>query len=103
MDSTGFHGAPNSDGMVEIGLGIQEGFRNFGYAKESLLGMWRWALEDAQVQVLRYTVGVNNAPSIKVIDSFGFDYKGEQIDEEDGPESIFEMSRNEFLHKFGAE
>jgi RimJ/RimL family protein N-acetyltransferase len=55
------------------------------------------------VEVLRYTVGVNNAPSIRVIESFGFHYQGEQIDEEDGPESIFEMSRNEFLVRFGAE
>jgi ribosomal-protein-alanine N-acetyltransferase len=103
IGSTSFHGAPNSDGMIEIGLGIHEGFRNLGYAKESLLGMWRWAMGEPQVEILRYTVGVNNAPSIHVIESLGFHYQGEQIDEEDGPESIFEMSRNEFLVKFGAE
>ena len=103
IGSTSFHGAPNSDGMIEIGLGIQDGFRNVGYAKESLLGMWRWAIEDPLVKILRYTVGVSNAPSIRVIETFGFHYQGEQIDEEDGPESIFEMSREEFLAKFGAE
>jgi ribosomal-protein-alanine N-acetyltransferase len=53
IGSTSFHGAPNSDGMIEIGLGIQEGFRNLGYAKESLLGMWRWAMGEPQVEVLR--------------------------------------------------
>jgi len=102
IGSTSFHGVPNADGMIEIGLGIAEHFRNQGYARESLTGMWRWALQDPQVKILRYTVGVENAPSIRVIRSFGFNYQGEQIDEEDGPESIYEMSREEFLEKFDA-
>lgn len=51
---------------------------------------------------VRYTVGIENAPSIRVIEYFGFHYQGEQIDEEDGPESIYEISREEFLGKFGA-
>jgi len=102
IGSTSFHGAPDSEGMIEIGLGIQESFRNQGFAKETLLGMWRWALEDPLVKVLRYTVGIENAPSIRVIEYFGFHYQGEQIDEEDGPESIYEISREEFLGKFGA-
>lgn len=102
IGSTSFHGAPDAEGMIEIGLGIHESFRNMGFAKEVLLGMWRWALADSQVKILRYTVGVENAPSIHVIESFGFHYQGEQIDEEDGPESIYEMSREEFLDKFGS-
>ena len=102
IGSTSFHAAPNSDGMIEIGLGISEGFRNQGYARESLKGMWQWALKDPQIKILRYTVGVENTPSIRVIESFGFRYHGEQIDEEDGPESIYEMSREEFLNKFGS-
>lgn len=102
IGSTSFHGAPDTVGMLEIGLGIQESFRNMGFAKETLLGMWRWALSDPQVKVLRYTVSVDNAPSIHVVESFGFHYQGEQIDEEDGPESIYEMSRDEFLEKFGS-
>ncbi len=102
VGSTSFHGAPDAEGMIEIGLGIHEAFRNKGYAKETVLGMWRWVLNDPGVKTLRYTVSVTNAPSVRVIDSFGFHYKGEQIDEEDGPESIYEMERDEFLKKFGA-
>ena len=100
VGSTSFHGAPDSEGMIEIGLGIHEAFRNKGYAKETVLGMWRWALKDPKIKTLRYSVSVNNAPSIRVIESFGFHYEGEQIDEEDGPESIYEMERDEFLEKF---
>lgn len=101
IGSTSFHGAPNSEGMIEIGLGIDEAFRNKGYAKETLLGMWRWVLKDPQVKILRYSVSVVNAPSIRVIEFFEFHYQGQQIDEEDGPESIYEMGRKEFLERFG--
>lgn len=101
IGSASFHAAPDSNGMIEIGLGIHEAFRNQGYAKEALLGMWLWALEDPQVKILRYTVSIHNAPSIRVVESFDFHYMGEQIDEEDGPESIYEISRDEFLDKFG--
>lgn len=103
VGSLSFHGAPNSDGMIEIGLGIVPEFRNQGFAKEALLGIWLWVLEDPQVQTLRYTVGIENAPSIRVIEFFGFHYMGEQMDAEDGPESIYEMSKAEFLSKFGSE
>lgn len=102
IGSTSFHGAPDSEGMVEIGLGIQEAYRNNGYAKEALLGMWHWALLDSEVKTFRYTVSPENSPSVRVVRSFGFEYKGQQIDEEDGPEDIYEMSRVAFLDKFGA-
>lgn len=101
IGSISFHSAPTADGMIEIGLGIHETFRNQGYAKEALMGMWRWAVQDPQVKRLRYTVGIENSPSIRVVESFGFHYIGEQMDEEDGPESIYEIARDEFLAKFG--
>jgi hypothetical protein len=37
-----------------------------------------------------------------VIKYFGFDFRGQQIDEEDGPEDIYEMDRETFLKKWGA-
>ena len=39
IGSTSFHGLPDADGMIEIGLGIHENFRNQGFARESLRGM----------------------------------------------------------------
>ena len=102
IGSTSFHGAPDAQGMMEIGLGIENQYQNKGFAKEALLGMWRWALTFPGVMTLRYTVSPENAPSIAVIKHFGFEYKGQQIDEEDGPEDIFEMDRETFLNKWGA-
>lgn len=102
IGSTSFHGAPDEQGMMEIGLGIESQYQSQGYAKEALLGMWRWVLNFPEVKTLRYTVSPENLPSIAVIKYFGFDFKGQQIDEEDGPEDIYEMDRETFLKKWGA-
>ena len=100
IGSTSFHGVPDENGMIEIGLGIESDFQNQGYAKETLMGMWKWALEQSGVKSFRYTVSPDNAPSIKVIEYFGFPFTGVQIDEEDGPENVYEISTTEFRAKF---
>ncbi len=101
IGSTSFHGVPDSEGMMEIGLGIEEAFRGKGYAKEALKGMWSWACTFPEVKTLRYTVSPDNLPSIAVINYFGFEYKGQQMDDIDGPENIYEMSKSEFMSNWG--
>ena len=102
IGSTSFHGAPDADGMLEIGLGIESEYENQGFAKEALLGMWRWALTFPGVKTFRYTVSPDNAASIAVINYFGFEYKGQQMDEIDGTESIYEMRAVDFIAKWGS-
>ena len=102
IGSTSFHGAPDSEGMIEIGLGIEPAFQGNGYAKESLQAMWRWAVGFPGVKILRYTVSPDNLPSIAVINFFGFELKGQQMDEIDGPEDIYEMSAQEFSRRWGS-
>jgi RimJ/RimL family protein N-acetyltransferase len=102
IGSTSFHGAPDGEGMMEIGLSIEEPFQGNGYAKESLKGMWSWACGFPEVKTLRYTVSPENLPSIAVIEYFGFAYMGQQIDEIDGPENIYEMSTKDFMAKWGS-
>lgn len=96
IGSASFHGAPNDFGMVEIGLGIDAKFQNQGYGYEALKGMWSWACKQPEVKILRYTVSANNAASITLVRKFGFHHIGQQIDEIDGPEEIFEMSSDDF-------
>ena len=103
IGSTSFHGVPDAEGMMEIGLGIEEAFRNQGYAREALAGMWKWVSAFSEVKTLRYTVSPENLPSIAVINYFGFEYKGQQMDEIDGPENIYEMSTADFLKKWGSD
>ena len=100
IGSAGFHTGPQEDGMVEIGLGVEPAFRGQGFAQEILKGMWGWVIDQPQVSRLRYTVTPDNAPSQAIIKKLGFHHIGQQIDEEDGPEDIYEMSVQEYRQKF---
>ena len=102
IGSISFHAGPDADGMVEIGFGIHENFRNCGYGKEALMAMFMWACEQPTVKTLRYTVATNNAPSQAIVQKFNFAHKGVQIDDEDGPEDIYEMSTEEYFSRFVA-
>jgi RimJ/RimL family protein N-acetyltransferase len=86
--------------MIEIGLGVHETFQRRGYAREALIGMWSWACDHEAVRTLRYTVDPNNEPSVALVKGFGFSRVGQQIDEEDGPEDIYEMSASDFRARY---
>jgi [ribosomal protein S5]-alanine N-acetyltransferase len=100
VGSISFHGPPNERGMMEIGLGVHPDFQRLGYAKEALTGMWLWCVEQPGVALLRYTVTPDNVASVALVKKFGFACVGQQIDPEDGPEDIYEMSANEFRRRF---
>ena len=100
VGSTSFHGPPDEKGMMEIGLGVHADFQRRGYATEALTGMWSWVINQPGVELLRYTVDPNNEASVALIKKFGFEGVGQQIDPEDGPEDIYEMSANEFRRRF---
>ena len=100
IGSTSFHGPPSTDGMIEIGYGIHPDFQGQGFGPEALIGMWSWAIEDVHVKTLRYTVSQTNTRSLRVIQKFGFTNVGQQIDDVDGPELIFELSSIDFRRLF---
>jgi ribosomal-protein-alanine N-acetyltransferase len=101
IGSAGFHAGPDESGMIEIGLGIIQQYQGRGFAQELLHGMWGWVVNDPLVTKLRYTVSADNIASQAIIRKFAFTYMGQQIDDEDGPEDIFEMSAPEYRLKFG--
>lgn len=96
VGSISFHSAPDLEGRLEIGLGIAAEKQNQGFGAEALLAMWSWALAQSEVKIFRYTVSPNNAASIALIRKFEFDHIGQQIDQEDGPEDIYEMTCETF-------
>ena len=100
VGSISFHSQPDASGMIEIGLGVEPTFQNRGYATEALQGMWQWVCTQPGVKTLRYTVSPNNAASQQIIKKFSFSHVGVQIDEEDGPEDIYEMSAIDFRERF---
>ncbi|MEN9693579.1 MAG: hypothetical protein RLZZ330_1223 [Actinomycetota bacterium] len=100
IGSAGFHDQPDENGMIEIGFGIVPEKQNQGFGKELLHGMWKMILQRPDVKVLRYTVSPENQPSMHIIKNLGFPQVGEQIDEEDGLELIFEISADEYRKRF---
>ena len=100
IGSAGFHSAPDSDGIIEIGFSVDKPFQGKGYGQEILHGMWGWVAGDPLVKTLRYTVSPNNTISQHIIKKFGFKHNGQQIDEEDGPEDIYELATSEYKLKF---
>ena len=98
VGSAGFHDYPDENGMIEIGFGIVPEKQRQGYGLELLHGMWREIAKRTDVKVLRYTVSPENDASMHIIKKLGFEQVGEQIDEEDGLELIFEMPISSYLH-----
>ena len=86
---TNFHAPPDERGMVEIGYQVVPARRRRGYATEAADAMWQWAAENG-ARVLRASVAPDNSPSLAMIRRAGFQQVGEQIDEVDGLELVFE-------------
>ena len=83
--------------MIEIGFGIVPGKQNSGFGKELLNGMWKMISARPDVQILRYTVSPTNSPSLHIIKSLNFNLVGEQIDDKDGLELIYELPIKTYL------
>ena len=99
IGSAGFHDFPNEDGTIEIGFGVVPEKQNLGFGKELLHGMWGEIVKRPDVKTLRYTVSPTTDASMHIIKSSGFALIGEQIDEEDGLELIFEMSAQDYRNR----
>lgn len=85
----GFHGPPDERGMVEVGYETDPAQRRRGYARAAVLGLIDLAGAGGAT-VVRASVAPGNAPSLGLIDQLGFVHVGEQMDEIDGLELVFE-------------
>ncbi|MGW2410416.1 GNAT family N-acetyltransferase [Streptomyces sp. NPDC001739] len=77
--------------MVEIGYSVAPGFRRQGYARSTLIELLRRAAADSAVTTVRATISPDNVASLATISGFGFVEVGEQWDEGDGLEIVFEV------------
>ncbi len=84
-----FHSRPDDHGAVEIGYTVVPAHRRRGIAREAARALWRWAAEHGAL-VLRASVAPGNEASQRLIRSEGFVHVGDQIDEVDGVEQVFE-------------
>ena len=87
----GFHGPPDENGMVEVAYSVDPAFRRRGYATAMLGAALAWAASDPAVRTVRASISPDNTASLATIRPFGFVQVGEQWDEEDGLELLFEV------------
>jgi ribosomal-protein-alanine N-acetyltransferase len=85
----GFHGPPE-DGIAEAGYTIFEPYRRQGYVEEAVRALFAWARAEHGVQRFRASISPDNVPSLALVNKLGFVQTGEQMDERDGLELIFE-------------
>jgi RimJ/RimL family protein N-acetyltransferase len=87
----GYHGPPDGDGMVEVGYSIDPQYRRQGYARAALRALIERARHEPGVRTFRATVSPDNAPSRDLVLSEGLVEVGEQWDDEDGLEIVYEL------------
>ena len=86
----GCHSAP-VDGRVEVGYYVRADARGRGVATRMLAAFSQW-LTDHGVSTVALTVSPDNAASLRIVHRSGYVEVGEQWDEEDGLELVFERS-----------
>jgi len=92
IGSIGFHAPPDDRGRVEIGYDIVAGERRRGYAREAIHALLDWAWATGRARVCVASVSPSNGPSLALVRAFGFRHVGEQMDEIDGLEWVFERT-----------
>jgi RimJ/RimL family protein N-acetyltransferase len=86
----GFHGPPDDRGMVEVAYAVDPAHRRRGYATAMLRTALAWAADEPAVHAVRASISPDNAASLATVRPFGFRHIGEQWDDEDGLELLFE-------------
>ncbi len=86
----GFHGPPDDAGMVELGYATDPEHRRRGYARATVLALLARAETEPHVRTVRASVSPDNEASLATIAGLGFREVGEQWDDEDGLETVYE-------------
>jgi RimJ/RimL family protein N-acetyltransferase len=92
----GYHGPPDRSGMVEIGYAVDPAYRRRGYARAALEALLQRAAREPQVRTVRATISPDNVASYQLVSQYGFTETGEQWDDEDGLEIIYEVDARRY-------
>ena len=92
----GFHGPPGvngsgSAGALELGYTIFAAYRGRGFASKAAEALIAWAGREHGIRHFLASVAPDNEPSLAVLARLGFTRSGEQWDDEDGLELVFEF------------
>jgi RimJ/RimL family protein N-acetyltransferase len=86
-----FHSRPDERGMVEVGYTLLPEARGNGYAIEAVGAAFDWATRVHGIHRFRAAVAPDNERSLNLIAKLGFRQTGDQWDDEDGLELVFEL------------
>ncbi|MDP9467666.1 MAG: GNAT family N-acetyltransferase [Chloroflexota bacterium] len=86
-----FHAGPDEEGMVEVGYSLLREARGHGYAIEAVRAAFAWATRIHGIHRFRASVAPDNQRSLNLIGKLGFRQTGDQWDDEDGLELVFEL------------
>jgi RimJ/RimL family protein N-acetyltransferase len=86
----GFHGPPDPAGMVEIGYAVVPELRRQGYAAAALTALLDRTAREPAVRTVRLSIAPANSVSRRLAVRQGFREVGEQMDDVDGPEIVYE-------------
>jgi RimJ/RimL family protein N-acetyltransferase len=86
----GFHGRPDVAGAVEIGYTVVPEHRGNAYAHAIVAALVDEASSHPEVNLVRATISPDNEPSLAVIRRAQFVHVGQQWDDVDGLELVFE-------------
>ncbi|HEY1558155.1 MAG TPA: GNAT family protein [Kofleriaceae bacterium] len=92
VGSVVFHGRP-TDGIAEVGYGVEEGSRGSGLATEATLACLEWALAQPGITAVRATTFPWHAASLAVIRKCGMVPAGTRPHELFGELLVFERVR----------
>ena len=92
----GYHGPPDPSGMVEIGYAVDPEYRRRGYARAALEALLARAAREPQVRTVRVSISPDNTASFDLASQYGFAEVGEQWDDEDGLEIIYEVDAGRY-------
>ena len=92
IGSIGFHGPPDELGRLEVGYSVDPGHRRQGFAREAVQAIFDWAHARYGVKTFVASISPDNEASLNLTAQFGFRQVGEQMDEIDGLELVFETT-----------
>lgn len=92
IGSVGFHGAPDEQGRAEIGYKVEPAYRRQGIARDAAAALLDWAHREHGVTRFVASISPTNEPSLRLAAGFGFVQVGEQMDDIDGLELVFETT-----------
>ena len=94
----GFHTRPNPEYLhslapnaIELGYTIFLPYRRYGFCEEAIGGLLNWAVQKHPLDNFIASVSPTNIASTALVKKLGFKKIGEQIDEVDGLEFVYQL------------